>query len=187
MKKILFVLLGMALTIATQAQLSIGAKGGLNFSSITGKDVDGYKMKAGIHLGGYVQVPVSGTFLVQPELYFSMQGAKWEGESGSKTSLNYLQIPVLAKYKHVSGFFAETGPQFGMLLSASDKYDGEKEDIKEYLKKSDFSWVFGAGYQITEKLGAYARYNWGFTKWYEEERNSLFQVGVNYTLFKAAK
>jgi hypothetical protein len=185
MKKVLFVLICVAVSGVSQAQFTVGAKGGLNFSSIVGKDVDGYKMKVGFHLGGYAQIPLKGKFSAQPELYYSNQGAKW-GDDG-KTVLNYLQIPVLAKYKDASGFFAETGPQLGVLLSANDTYDGEKEDIKEYLKKSDFSWVFGAGYQVTAKLGVYARYNLGFTKWYDEEKNSLIQLGVNYTLFTSAK
>jgi hypothetical protein len=185
MKKMLFVLVCAAVSVTTQAQLSVGAKGGVNFTSIVGDDVSGYKMKTGIHLGGYVNVPVTGPFSVQPELYFSTQGAKWKG--GGTTQLSYLQIPVLAKFTSASGFFGETGPQLGFLMSAKDKSDGEKEDIKEFLKSSDFSWAFGAGYQVTDKVGAYARYNLSLSKLYDEEKNSMIQVGVKYTLFTAAK
>src|SRR5688572_11248327 len=142
MKKTFLLIVCAIVFTAAHSQVQLGAKAGINASTVT---ATGYSTKAGIYLGGFADISVMEKLSVKPEIYFSTQGGKWKGEDG-KTKLNYLQVPILAKYAFTSRFFAETGPQFGILISAKDEYDGDNEDIKEYLKKSDFSWAFGAGY-----------------------------------------
>ncbi|MDF2190477.1 porin family protein [Paraflavitalea sp. CAU 1676] len=183
MKKLTYLLLMLGLSVAASAQISIGAKGGLNFATFGGKDVEGYKTRVSIHVGGYAQVPLKGAWSLQPEMYLSMQGANWEGKGDDKTISSYLQIPVLVKYTTRSGFFGETGPQIGFLLKATDKVDGVKEDIQDIVKKTDFSWGFGAGYRFNEKLSAYARYNLSLSNFWQDEKNRVMQVGVSYALF----
>lgn len=193
MKKVALLIL-VVLSFRAQAQIEIGAKGGINITDIVGKDVD-YKSKTGIHVGGFAGIPLTKQFILQPELVYSSQGAKWSKGEGGKTILNYLQIPVLVKYTTRIGLFAETGPHIGFLLSAKDKYDGESNDIKEYLKTTDIGWQFGVGYRITPLLGANIRYNTSFTSFYEgkddgdtwKERNSALQIGVYYILHRTKK
>lgn len=182
MKKILttFVLL---LSIAhANAQINYGAKGGIGVTTLAG---DGYKQKIGFHLGGFAQFSLKNSFSIQPEIYYAAQGANWE-EDG-KTSLNYLNIPVLAKFTAASGFYAESGPQLGLMLSAHDTYKGETEDVKQYLNTTDFSWAFGAGYRLNSQLGINARYNLGLSKFWKEEKNSVILIGVHYTLGSTKK
>lgn len=180
MKNVSLLVLAMTLFTVSNAQIRFGARGGLNISNVVGKETSGWKSKPGIFIGGTVEIPVLSKFSVQPELYYSMEGAKWDGEDNSKTSLGYIKMPVLAKYTLPAGFYGETGPQVGFLLNATDTYDGDKEDIKEYLKKTEFSWVVGAGYYVTPQIGVHARYNHSLTSFYETEKNSVFQVGVQY-------
>jgi hypothetical protein len=187
MKKASLLVLAMTIVIVSQAQIRFGARGGLNISNVVGKETSGWKSKAGIFIGGFAEIPVLSKFSVQPELYYSMEGAKWDGEDGAKTSLGYIKLPVLARYTLPAGFYGETGPQIGFLLNATDTYDGEKEDIKEYLKKTEFSWVVGAGYFVTPQIGVHARYNASFSSFYETEKNSVFQIGVQYILGQAGK
>jgi hypothetical protein len=180
MKKVSLLVLAMSLFAVSQAQIRFGARAGLNISNIVGKSAEGWKSKAGIFVGGLVEIPVLSKFSVQPELYYSMEGGKWDDEDGGKTDLRYLKLPVLAKYTLPSGFYGETGPQIGFLLNATDKFEGEKNDIKEYLKTTEFSWVIGAGYYVTPEIGVHARYNAGLSSFYETEKNSVFQIGVQY-------
>lgn len=187
MKKLSLLVLAMSLFAVSNAQIRFGARAGFNISNIVGKDIEGYKSRAGIFLGGLAEMPVVQKFSVQPELYFSTEGAKWEGEDGGKTSLSYIKLPVLAKYTLPSGFYGETGPQIGFLLNANDTYDGEKEDIMEYLKKTEFSWVIGAGYFVTPEIGVHLRYNAGLSSFYETEKNSVFQVGIQYIFGQTRK
>jgi hypothetical protein len=187
MKRASLLVLAMSLFAVSQSQIRFGARGGLNISNIVGKATEGWKPKAGIFIGGLVEIPVLSKFSVQPELYYSMEGGKWDDEDGGKTSLGYLKMPVLAKYTIASGFYGETGPQIGFLLNATDTWDGDKENIMEYLKKTEFSWVVGAGYYVTPQIGVHARYNAGLSSFYESEKNSVFQVGVQYIFGQTKK
>jgi opacity protein-like surface antigen len=186
--KRLFVLLVCAASLTTaSAQVSFGGKAGMNVSSYSGTDNDGMKSKIGFHIGAFAQVPVQGSFSVQPELVFSMQGAKSEYlNENVKYNIGYLNIPVLAKYTHSSGLYGETGPQFGFLLSAKSKYDGDSENIKDDFKKFDLSWGFGAGYKVVENISVGLRYNLGLVNVIDNDdtnlKNSVLQVGVAYTL-----
>lgn len=180
MKKVSLLVLAMSVFAVSQSQIRFGARAGLNVSTIVGKETEGWKSKAGIFIGGLAEIPVLAKFSVQPELFYSMEGAKWDGEDGGKTSLGYIKLPVLAKYTFASGFYGETGPQIGFLLNATDAWDGKKEDVKEFLKKTDFNWVIGAGYYVRPEIGVHVRYNAGLSAFYETEKNSVFQVGVQY-------
>jgi len=63
--------------------------------------------------------------------------------------MDYVNIPVLFKYNNPGGFFAETGPQLGFLISAKAKSGSVSFDAKSNYKSTDFSWAIGAGYLIS--------------------------------------
>ena len=123
------------------AQLSIGPKAGINVSNLSGSSITDVKTKAlvGFHVGGYVAIRL-GSFVIQPELLYSTQGAKVEESTTTENlKINYFNIPVMLKYITHSGLYLETGPQLGFRTSA--KFGSE--DIKETVKSSDFSCLFG--------------------------------------------
>ncbi|HYO22086.1 MAG TPA: porin family protein [Flavisolibacter sp.] len=177
MKKIITTFVLIFSIAFANAQINYGVKGGAALTTLTG---DGYKAKAGFYAGGYAQFSLKNSFSVQPEIYYATQGANWE--SDGKTALGYVNIPVLAKYTTSSGFYGESGPQVGFMLSAHDTYKGETEDVKQYLKTTDFSWAFGAGYQVNPQIGINARYNLGLSKFWKDEKNSVILVGIHYSI-----
>ena len=182
MKKVfLFVVCAASFAVAN-AQVKFGVKAGANFANLSG-DVEDTKMKIGFNVGGLVQIPVTSQFMVQPEVVFSAQGAKAD-EGDGKLNFNYINVPLLAKYQSTSGFFAETGPQIGFLMSAKAKEDDEEEDVKEAFKGTDFAWAFGLGYQTASGFGVNARYNLGLSNISETDafkvKNNVIQVGVFY-------
>jgi hypothetical protein len=184
-KAILLFVFAVSIAAVSQAQdVKFGVKGGLNLASLSGEDADEAKMKIGFHVGGLVQLPVAEQLMIQPELVFSAQGAKDEDDDDNKLNLGYINVPVLAKYQSTSGFFGETGPQLGILLSAKSKFEGGSNDVKDAMKKIDFSWAFGIGYQTASNVGVNVRYNLGLSKIYDEGeakvKNSVFQIGVFY-------
>lgn len=186
MKKLFLFSVLFALVFTSQAQVRFGAKTGINIANITGKDVDGYRSKAGLHFGALANLPLTSQLSVQGELLYSAQGARWDDDN-EKTTLNYFQIPLLARYNIARGFYAEAGPQIGFLLKAEDDNEGDVSDIKEYLETTDISLAIGAGYNVNSNIGVYARYNAGLTKFYDTEKNSVFQVGLSYTFGKNGK
>lgn len=181
MKKIFLLFVMAGCFTAANAQVKFGGKAGLNISDASGEDAEGGKAKAGFHIGALAELPIAGKFSVQPELVFSMQGAK---DDDVKMNLNYLNLPILAKYTFIKGLSVQSGPQVGFLLSAKAKADGGKHDMKEYFKKVDVSWVFAASYVTPIKLGVDLRYNAGLTKMakgtYDRVYNSVLQLGVFY-------
>ncbi len=179
------------LAASVNAQMSgtrFGVKAGANFSNVNveGTDAD-IKATSGLHLGVLAHVHVTDRFAFQPELVYSMQGAKSEfaGED-SKLKLHYINIPVLGQVMFGDGFRLQTGPQVGFLLSAKE----EDEDVKEDFNKIDFSWSFGASYVTSTGIGFDARYNLGLSNISESDevkaRNRVFQVGIFY-LFGGTK
>ena len=149
MKKILFASLLLLLAVSSFAQVNFGLKAGVNFSSFTGADAGGSSTLTGFNIGGLVNFPISPMFSVQPELFFSQEGAKETG-SDNKLSLGYINIPVLLQYNNArpAGFYAETGPQLGLLISAKDKSNGVSVDVKSSIKSTAVSWALGLGYKL---------------------------------------
>ncbi len=64
-----------------------------------------------------------------------------------------------------------------------------KLDAKEITKKTDFAWVAGAGFKITEELGVNARYNIGISDFTDAEmggkaHNNAIQLGIELEAFR---
>lgn len=193
MKKLLLLFVCAASFAGVQAQAKFGLKAGLNVSSLTG-DIEDVKSKIGFNVGGFAELPLASAFSLRPEVVFSAQGAKAEGE-GQDVSLNvgYLNVPVLGKWTSESGFFAETGPQVGFLLNAKLKAEGVDVDMKDFYKSIDFGWAFGIGYEFAENLGVNGRYNLGLANIADSDsdeggsvKNSVIQVGVFYKFGSAS-
>jgi len=176
--------------IAQSQEIKFGVKGGLNLSTLTGDAVsDDISMKAGFHAGGLVEIKFTDKLSLQPELLYSLQGAKTEDSEviagttyrdESKLNLSYINVPVMLKFYPVKGFFLEGGPQVGFLVSAKSKNESTETDpgntitltstetdIKDQLKGVDVAFNFGLGYDFTDNLFANARYSLGLTNIYD--------------------
>lgn len=197
MKKLALVFLAGFSFATSNAQFQFGVKAGANFSSLSGSDVQDAKSLVGLNAGVFAKLPVAHSISIQPELLYSGQGAKFDNGTFTETQhVNYFNIPVLLKYQNFTGFFLETGPQIGFLLSANDKISGTSTDDKAYFKSSDFSWVFGVGYKVpTTRLSIDARYALGISNIEDTDktgntgkiRNGQFQIGLMYALFSVGK
>jgi opacity protein-like surface antigen len=212
MKKILFSAILLATGFVNAQEIKFGAKLGLNVSNFSG-DVTDSKSLIGAQIGGFAEIAISDKFAIQPELLFSMQGAKtnysetdvdYSYSEASKTKLNYLNIPVLAKYSLSEKFSILAGPQFGILMSAKEDFDvsetisgvtdsySESVDAKDFYKTLALSFNLGATYSITENIFVDARYNLGLSsisKDFTDEfgdsfssdiKNNVIQFSVGY-------
>lgn len=190
MKKKLFLVLCIICTFfQSEAQVHFGVKAGYNLSDIylSGTNVTSeVKSKSGFNAGVFSTIQLSKLFTIQPEVYYSEQGAQRK-DSSANLNYNYLNVPVLIKYQLYSGIFIETGPQIGFLLNSSYKSTTFSEDLNFISKSTAFSWAFGAGYKLSSiNLGFDIRYNLGISNiqtysW--TTTNSVFQLDLFY-LFK---
>lgn len=160
MKKLIIaaILLTATMTNAQDKSMSFGVKGGLNLATTS---ADGAKSLIGFHVGGFAEFMITDKFAVQPELTFSAQGAKYKNVLGNEFNynLNYLNLPVMAKYFVTEDLSLEFGPQISFLMSA--KADGT--DVKESYNSTDFGVNFGAGFNLNENMVLGLRYNLGLS------------------------
>jgi hypothetical protein len=191
MKKLLLFLIIASLAKVSGAQIQFGLKGGINFANISQQGApptaDKFKSITDFNAGLMASIPLCSHFSLQPEVVYSGQGGNLDERV---LRLNYLNIPVLLKYLHPSGLFAETGPQIGFMLSGKELFDGKSYDDSEN-KVPELSWAFGMGYQLPKiNLGIDARYNLGLTEIYkrhetpETSKNNVFQLGLFYVFPK---
>jgi hypothetical protein len=189
MKHLLIALISTIATLTGNAQVQFGLKAGANFSNFAGFGNDGYRTKAGFQGGELVIVPLANSFFLQPEVNYSIEGVN-ATVSGINYQLNqnYLNAPVLIKYKHKSGCFAESGPQIGFLMGANLSGGGHSFDVTGAYRHIELSWAFGLGYLVKSiNTGIDARYNLGFTNIVPSnygsggsEHGSVIQVGIFY-------
>lgn len=169
---------------AQEEGIRFGAKAGLNIASITGDDTDDLDSRTSLHIGAVAEIPISEKFAFQPELLYSAQGAKQDiGGDDLVLALDYLNLPLMAKYYVAEGFSLQAGPQVGFLLSSKVKLDGDSVDA-EGVNDIDFGLNFGLGYQLDMGLFFDGRYNLGLSNINDEgdsdNQNGVIQFSVGY-------
>ena len=148
---------------------------------------DLFKSKIGINAGAFASIPVGEGFAVQPELLFSAMGAKInDGNDEGKYLLNYISVPVLAKFNlPESKFSVYAGPQIGFLITGKAKAAGTTIDVKDQFESTDFSGVFGLQYEIANNVNLSTRYQLGFSNIIKDDNNGESKVknnALNFTI-----
>ncbi len=184
-------------SLIVNAQVSVGAKGGLNVSNLSGVNADNYETKAliGFHAGGFVTFNIGRNFAIQPELVYSTQGGTIEsGNITEDLKMNYFNIPVMVKFMTDKGFYIEAGPQLGFQSG-----DLDFDNVEASVEGSDFSICGGLGFQPTKSpFGFGVRYNAGMGTTGELDfsnpsidnadfKNGVLQVSLYWRLFGGGK
>ena len=204
MKKNILTSLMLCSAFAFSQEIKFGAKVGLNLSNLRGDypaGIDEHNSKIGFNIGGFAEYEINDKFTLQPELLFSTQGNTYGYKDyyggGSyydgaeyNLKLNYLNLPIILKYKIIEKLSIDFGPQIGYLISAKTKIDvtedsrdpsqnysveidmlndgtynvgGTTIQSKASANRLDFSLNLGASYDITEKIFIQGRYNLGLS------------------------
>lgn len=192
MKKIIlsFALVTGAAVAANAQSASFGIKAGASLTNFTGKNVEGAAYKFGFNGGLVANFGINDAFSIQPELLYSMKGAKVKDSAfDEKVTAHYIDVPVLA-HINAGGLFFELGPQIGFLVAArgsgSSNGNSISQDIKSDYNTVDFGYAAGLGYQMPAGPGIGLRYNGGFTDVVKDNsggnavRNSAFQLYLTY-------
>ncbi|MFK8102710.1 MAG: porin family protein [Saprospiraceae bacterium] len=177
MKKLVFALFAMTLTFTSFAQLSVGVRGGVNFAtqSISGDDASSLSLDGitGLFIAIPVEIGITENFSVQPELTYLQKGSSFSFDilgfnTESSTTLNYFELPVLAKYKFVKtddlGVYAAAGPTFGYALGGESKvsiqgveettdFDFDAEENEDF-NRFDLGLSLGAGVEYKAGPGS---------------------------------
>lgn len=206
--------------------ISFGLQGGGNVASFIGDDdfteeyleesdeeeisIDFDKNAvSGLALGGFVNIPFSDSFSLQPELYYSQKGVNYNWESNTfldievdiDLDVNYLDMPVLVRYDIDTLFDivpnVYAGPQVGVKVASDSSYDinipedignDEVEEPEEVLDKIEYrsaelGIVAGGGVEM-DSFKFDLRYTMGLTSIDDTDdldvRNSVFSIMAGY-------
>lgn len=162
---------------------NLGVKAGVNYTNLTSQMEPDPVF--GFHVGLTSEFKIAPDFTLQPELLYSMEGARSEisyseeeftFSSDQKIKLGYINLPLMAKYYVRPGFSFQAGPQLGYLVSAKNEFEVYSNfsedfmmdesgtvDIKDELTKFSFGLNFGLGYEFYNNLFLQARYHIGLT------------------------
>jgi len=221
MKKVITLfMMSLALATSLYAQVTFMPKVGTSWSTVSfNEDINDqflgdfdYGSKAGLIIGIAAEIPLGGDmFSLQGELLFHQKGytskyAESEMSSSYKTTLNYLELPVLARV-NFGKFYAATGTYIGFGVGGkyegSDTYlgytaqhegkvkFGEEPDnyagSNTYINAFDFGIQMGAGVKVSI-IVIDLRFGLGLTDLIDkrdlntETRNRSLQLTVGFPL-----
>jgi long-subunit fatty acid transport protein len=204
MKKFILTSFMLCSVFAFSQEVKFGAKVGLNSSNLKGDypaAINEHNSKIGFHIGAFAEFEIADKFSLQPELLYSTQGNTYGYKTyyGGGTyyegaeydlKLNYLNLPVILKYKILEKLSIDFGPQIGFLVSAKTKIDvtedsrdasqnysvvidmlnngtynvgGTTIQTKASANRLDFGLNIGGTFDITESTFFQARYNLGLS------------------------
>jgi hypothetical protein len=196
-----------ALTAQAQRAKQVGIVAGVDFATLNGADVsDGSTTRTGFQGGLFVAIPLGdGGWAIEPELLYSMQGAKYDNSAYTGTlAADYIKIPILVTWSANpggKGVYILGGPTIGFNVSCNDSgtsagggsYDGTCEDEDFIKAKTTFSGDLGLGY-TTGRFGLEARYSFDWGNAFEvagtgtsadgtslDIKNSVFSILVRLT------
>ena len=144
----------------------------------------------GFNGGLTIDVPIIYPVSFNPEVLFSQKGYTATTISGNFTQrTNYIDIPLLAKFKlgPVVNFYL--GPQLGFLLSTKNTYDnGFTITSQQYYentndKRAIVNGVLGVGFELNRYVELRGRYAIDMGRTYGDAytpdyRNQVWQVGL---------
>lgn len=175
--------------ISKAQKLHLYAKVGPNFTKIDGKEfAEDYK--TGFHAGGALEIGLSKTIAIQPELLFSelktFSATTVIGgiRAAQEVKLNYMSIPLLLKINATKLLSIHLGPEYSILVS------NEKDLLQngqEAFKSGNFSLIAGVQLNLSN-INIYGRYNVGLSsiedapntdKW----KSQQIQLGLAFKVF----
>jgi hypothetical protein len=173
-KIMFFSLCLVAFTSTVQAQ-KFGVRAGLNIANVTGGDGTDTKPLTGVYAGVFKEITIVPLiFFLQPELQYSSQGFK---SGDTDYSINYINVPVMAKVYAMKMFSLEAGPQVGVKISDNiDIPEGGNE-----IKTVDTAFAGGLGLNFPFGLGINARYVMGLSEISKDGgKNQVIQLGASF-------
>jgi len=169
--------------------ISFGVKGGVNFATVNGPDIDSPDSRTSFHVGALMEVPITDMFSFQAEAMYSGKGFKYnfEGTDGDKAEyqLDYIDVPLLAKIYVTKGLSIEAGPQISFLVNEefdSNPNSNSGDGNLDGANSVDFGLAGGLSFQTEFGIFATGRFAYGLSKIYDDAdiHNQVFQIGIGY-------
>ena len=171
-----------------------GITGGLNIANT----VDAYNSNfgtaaiAGFNAGFFLDIPIAFPVSFEPEVLYSQKGYAASTLDGNFTQRsNYLDVPLLLKFKMGPNFNFLIGPQVSFPLSTTNTYDNGFEVINEqYYNTTNngtvLDGVVGVSFDLSPNVELRARYTIDLTPnnavndYTPDYRNQVYQIGLGF-------
>ena len=187
--------LGFGTSVNAQEYWNFGIKGGVNFTNMSSDGFEDNNSRTGFHLGVLAEIPVSDRFSIQPEALYSTQGTeatrRFAGENVTgEYQLDYVQVPLIAKFYLIDGLALEAGPSFNFLVEEEYDFESDIVDFEsdtEMASTFEFGGAIGASYKFNNGFFLNGRYVLGFTDAFDSDnfdddaiKNNGVQLGVGF-------
>ena len=191
MKKWIFILVLIGLSLSVKAQITFGARAGIAYTSLT-QTIDEevtYGGRVGFNVAGLMDIPLSRQFSLRPELSFLSQGGAYSLEFREKETLwqrykrNYyaVQVPINFTYKMFVNEW-QLGAYVGPSISLSTQVK-EREGLEE-RKFRTFDTGIGAGFYVERQNLFFTIYcHTGLIDRLEEKRPGESHIYQNNVIF----
>ena len=218
-KKISFCIISVLMINSLHAQVTYGIRSGVNYATWKGDDIqiiqdlvdktDGYivtKGRTGMHIGGYVNIPISEVFAFEPGLEYSKKGYSLKGDfqipvlkylninARAQVQSHYIDMPLVIKANVYKGLQVYAGPQVSYLVRSTLNAKlgvfgitlfNRGIGITERFNKVDMGLTGGIGYQFENGLNVQAGYDYGLSKLDKNDNysayNRVVKVSVGYS------
>ena len=211
-----FLIFTLTITNAIHAQVTYGVRSGINYAKWQGEDLqiiedlidktDGYivtKGRTGLHIGGYVHIPLSETFAFEPGLAYSKKGYSLKGDfqipvlkylginARAQVQSHYIDIPLLIRANVYKGLNVYAGPQVSYLVRSTLNAKigvlgitlfNRGVGITERFNKIDMGLTGGVGYQFENGLNVQAGYDYGLSKLDKNDNYSAYNRVVKVSV-----
>jgi len=182
MKYLIATAVGLFLFVNAHAQY-LGLKGGLTLSNLNFDEVKDDNLRAGYHVGAYLNLPLGDVFAFQPEVNYTTKGATAEYDVlffNGEYSFNmaYIDVPLMGVLKFGNAAELHFGPYIGFLAGTSFSTEGDFGDGQSALDKDNFrSLDYGLAGGLAFNFNALqlgARYHYGLQKVAKSDEAELF-------------
>ena len=193
MKKFILAAVIMLASTAAFAQHSAGSftiQPRIGFSAADFNNTDDTKARVGLVVGPEFEYYLTNKFSLAGALLYSQQGAELD-KTDVTFKFDYINVPIVANFYVLRGLALKAGLQPGFNVNAKvDAGKGAEVNYEDAVKKFDLSVPVGLSYEFYNFV-LDARYNFGLTKVFDEDKvdldskNLTFQLtlGYKFTLF----
>lgn len=159
------------LSAHAQTTFHLGVKGDIDLTNISGNGMS-KSLKTDYEAGVFGEINFGQKWGIQPEVMYSRRDAKISDDFPkyyinevstdykNTVKLNYIVVPIMAKYNISNLFTVNLGPQFGFKM-----YDDEDllKSGKPAFKDLDFGIAGGLTLNVSESFKFYTRYYQGLS------------------------
>ena len=162
---VLITILG-SLTASSQ---KFAMKLGLSGTNLQYENSNEGKIKLGYLVGMSINFEVSDKFQIQPELFHSSWGTRFDIDGQDKDdalAFTGFSIPLMFKYSLIPKLMFEFGPSISFVTGADYKDNGEADEttnVKKNYKKSDLGLNAGLTLSPADRIDLGIRYCHGLT------------------------